>query len=62
MYAQLKHAWKCLKIEKSNMAANAELTCMYVHICVSKQGTNSNEMWFCRFSYVGNPMPYSVLS
>ena len=53
---------KCLKIEKSNMAATAELKCIYVHIFLTKQGTNSNEMWFCRVSYMGNPMPYSFLS
>ena len=43
------------------MAATAELKCSYVHIFLTKQGTNSNEMWFCRFSDMGNPMPYSVL-
>ena len=62
MYAQLKNDRKCLKSEKSNMAATAELKFIYVHIFLNKQGTNSNEMWFCRVSYMGNPMPYSCLS
>ena len=44
------------------MAAAAELKCIYVHICWTKQGRNLNEMCFCMFSYMGNPMPYSVLS
>ena len=52
----------CLKVEKSNMAATAELKCIYVHIFLTKQGTNLNEMWFCRVSYMGNPMAYSFLS
>ena len=49
-------AQKCPKmpeIEKSNMAATAELKCIDIHIFLTKQGTNSNEMWFCRFSYYG---------
>ena len=44
------------------MAAAAELKCIYVHIFWTKQGRNLNEMCFCMFSYMGNPMPYSVLS
>ena len=62
LYSQLKNGRKCLKIEKSNMAATAELKCIDVHIFRTKQGRNSNEMCFCMFSYMGNPMPYSVLS
>ena len=31
------------------MAATAELKCIDVHLFLTKQGTNSNEMWFCGF-------------
>ena len=36
LYAQLNNARKCLKIEKSNMAATAELKCIYVPISLTK--------------------------
>ena len=42
---------------KSNMAATTGLTCIYVHIFCTKQARNSNEMCFCMFSCMGNPMP-----
>ena len=53
MYAQLKNGRKCLKIDKSNMAATAELKCIYVRIFRNKKGRNLNEMCFCMFSYNG---------
>ena len=48
--------------QKSNMATTAGLKCTYVHIFWTRQGRNSNEMSFCMFSCMGNPMPYSGLS
>ena len=35
------------------MAASAELKCIYVHIFLTKEGTNSNEMWFAGFRIWG---------
>jgi hypothetical protein len=49
------------QFEKSKMAATDGLNCIYVHIFLTKQGRNVNEMCFCMFSDMGNPMPYSVL-
>ena len=44
---------------RSNMAATARLKTIFQCIFLTKQGTNINQMCFCKFSYMGNSMPYS---